>query len=203
MALRNRLVALLFGFAFHMTLVAMSFVGFLGPSTALDNLVQRFANVVAWLVIIGGIAFVLVYSQVQRKPERRNARGLALRDWAIAFLIGIGISLVLVAMGMAGGYFGPATRWQRLSRQISAAIVLGLAGIGAVFALIDCALLWRARVAMVRKTAPRIGARLVLAAVLLLFVAANFVGSPASGAVFALSIFLVVALGIVLDMLYI
>ncbi len=200
MALRNRILAFLFGFTFQMTLVAMSFVGFLAPATPFENLVQRFADVAGWIVILVGIVAVISYSRILRHPAKRNARGIAQRAWLIAFLCGIMLCMVSTAMGLAGGFFGPSTHWQNLSRHIAEVLVLTLAYAGTAFALFDIALLWRPPADAYRKKAPRICARVMLAAVLLMYGVGNFLGNWASGAVFATMVFLIICLGSALDL---
>lgn len=58
MALRNRVPAFLFGFALQITVVVMSFVGFPGPTTPFEDIVQRFADSAGWMVIPAGISAV-------------------------------------------------------------------------------------------------------------------------------------------------
>jgi hypothetical protein len=200
MALRNRLVAFLFGLVFQMTLVAMSFVGFPIPSTPWEYRIQRFADIIAWIVIPVGVAFFIFSGRIMRRPDRRTARGITIREWVLSFLLGFGLSMGLVAMGLAGGYFGPATPWQNMSRHISEAIVLALCYAGAAFALFDIALLWHGRMGSGLRTVLRTTARVALAATLLSFAAGSFLGSWASGTVFAFAVFLIATLGIVLDL---
>ena len=90
MALLDRILAFLFGFAFQMTLVAMSFVGFLAPATPFENLVQRFAVVAGWIVLLAGIAAVLIATPVA---------------WLVPFITGFTVLLFGggVALGVAAG----------------------------------------------------------------------------------------------------
>jgi hypothetical protein len=200
MARRNWVVAFLFGFAFFMTLVAMSFVGFLAPATAFENLVQRISEVAGFMAVLGGVAFVLVSSWSLLLEENRTARKVALRNWVVAFLIGNGCCLALAAMGMSGGYFGPSTIWQHLLRQVAEAIVLILACAGAGYALFDVLMLRRAERGQGRRTALRIGARIALATVLLLLGVGRLLGDWLSGAMVALSIFMILCLSIAIEL---
>ncbi len=183
-----------------MTLVAMSFVGLLAPATPFENLVQRFAAVAGWIVLLVGITAVIFFSRILRHPAKRNARGIAQRAWLVAFLCGIMLCMASTAMGLAGGFLGPATRWQNLSRHIAEVLVLTLAYAGTTFALYDIALLWRAPAEAVREKTPRICARVILAAVLLLYGVGNYLGNWASGAAFATIVFLIICLGSALDL---
>lgn len=200
MARRNWVVAFLFGFAFFMTLVAMSFVGFLTPASAFENLVQRISEVAGWMVVLGGVAFVLLSSWSLLLEENRTARKVALRNWVAAFLIGNGCCLALAAMGMSGGYFGSSSTWQHLLRHVAEAIVLILACAGAGYAFFDVVLLRRAERGQGRRTALRIGGRIALATVLLLFGVGRLLGDWLSGAMVALSIFIILCLSIALEL---
>ncbi len=200
MTLQNRILAFLFGFAFQMTLVAMSFVGFLAPPTPFENLVQRFAVLAAWTVLLAGIAAVISFSIILRQPANRNARAIARRAWSVAFLCGVMLCMVSTAMGLAGGFLGPATRWQKLSRLIAEISVLTVAYAGTAFALYAIARSWRTPAHDGRGKAARICAHVILAVVLIMYGVGNFLGSWATGAVFATIVFLMISLGSALDL---
>jgi len=194
MSLRNRILAFLFGFAFQMTLVAMSFVGFLTPATPFENLVQRFAAVAGWVVLLAGLVVVISFSLILRQPAKRNAHTIAKRAWSIAFLCGAMLCMASTAMGLAGGFLGPATSWQKLSRHIAEILVLAVAYAGTAFALYAVARSWRAPAVAVKEKAARIFAHMILAIVLLMYGVGNFLGSWATGAVFATIVFAMVCL---------
>ncbi len=200
MARRNLLVAFLFGFAFYMTLEAMSFIGFLAPATAFENLVRHISDVAAYVVIIAGVAFVLICNWSLKWAENRTAGRISLLNRVTSFLIGIGFCLALVAMGMTGGYFGSATTWQHLVRRIAEVVVLIVAYGGAAFGCFDIVMFWHTERKTSRRVVLRIGARVVLVAVLLLFGMGSFLGDLASGAAFTLSLFLVLCLSIALEL---
>jgi len=201
MPIRHLIPAFLFGFAFQLTLVAMSLAGFGARATPLETLVPRLADIVSWVVLPACVVAVLIYTGMLQKSGGKTTSPAAKRAWIISFMCGITLGMAATTMGLAGGFWGPATRWQRLSRQASTAVVLVLAYGGAAFALIDAISSWRATRSSDRQKTNRMVARLVLAGVLLLYGTGNALGTWANGAAFATIVLLLTCAGSALDLL--
>ncbi len=200
MAFRDRIPAFLFGFAFQLTLVAMSFAGLGGRTNYFEIFIQRFADILSWAILPAGVASILILTRNIRTPGSGNSRHAAQRAWVVSFMCGIILGMAATAMGLSGGFWGPSTRWQRLSRQTSTAVVLILAYAGAAFCLMDTVALWRSHQEPKDKKSGRIAARLALAAVLLMYGAGNFLEAWTSGTIFATLILVLICLGSTLDL---
>jgi hypothetical protein len=201
MPVRRLIPAFLFGFAFQLTLVAMSLASFGASATRFEILVPRFADIVSWMILPACVVAVLIYTGILQKSGCRTASRAEQRAWIVAFMCGITIGMAATSMGLAGGFWGPVTRWQRLLRQASTAVVLVLAYGGAAFALIDAVSSWRVPRDSGREKVNRIIARLILAAVLLLYGTGNALVAWASGAAFVTFVMLLTCIGSAFDLL--
>ncbi len=201
MPVRHLIPALLFGFAFQLTLVAMSLAGFGAESAPIGTLVPRLAEIVSWVVLPACVVAVLIFTGILQKSGGQNTPRAVQRAWIVAFMCGITLGMAATSMGMAGGFWGPSTGWQKLARQVSTGVVLTLAYGGTAFSLIDAITLRGIARDPGRRKAHRIAARVILAAVLLVYGTGNALGTWVSGAVFAAFALLMICIGSALDLL--